>query len=338
MNFLINIVVLLLCVAILGFGAFQTVMNSDFGQIGKDFEAALSTPLPGGNEFSDEENPSDDIIPDYDGMPDDGNEENGEGAETPDAPTDEESAKDKAEDAFKELFNEHDPNYTELKSELISGMLAGFLGNSGDSGDSGEDGEDGEGGDVTIGGTLDFGTYFDPDFVPEGDADGEGTEDDTEALLSDLLGIYTSHLFQEIDAVKKAHSGASQEEIDAAGAAFAKKETEALFGILEIINNTSEEDPDEETLVDFVDTVVGSNVCLNFIDDIAQSYDSTTDTFKDASENLSEEAKADMQLSIENALDDYRASAEYDPTKEERYVTLADLFGITLTNAVIPTT
>ena len=57
---------------------------------------------------------------------------------------------------------------------------------------------------------------------------------------------------------------------------------------------------------------------------------------QEASVSMNEETKADIKGKIENALDEYRTSVSYDAEKEKQYSNLADLFGITLDNAVLP--
>ena len=180
----------------------------------------------------------------------------------------------------------------------------------------------------------DFGTDFDPDtFVPDEEPEGDEEREQAEEIITEILGIYTNNLFSEIDAVKQANGDASEEEMNEAGNAFAEKESEALSGLIEIIqSDNSEESAPEEKIVESVDAVLSSNVCLNSVHEIEESFE-LADTIREATQDMSSDSKDQIQQSIESSLEDYRASAEYDAEKESRYEVLAGFFGITLTNA-----
>ena len=83
--------------------------------------------------------------------------------------------------------------------------------------------------------------------------------------------------------------------------------------------------------------ILSSDVCMSTVSESTEKNPDFAEKVQDASKEMSEDTKADIKGRIETALDEFRASAGYDEAKEKQYVDLADLFGITLDNAALPT-
>ena len=92
--------------------------------------------------------------------------------------------------------------------------------------------------------------------------------------------------------------------------------------------------PEDETIVQSVDAILNSNVCMGTVSESVESNTAFTEKLQEATEKINEETKTEIQNKIESSLEDYRNSENYDEAKEKQYSDLASLFGITLTGGV----
>ncbi|MBO5653587.1 MAG: hypothetical protein J6S44_05180, partial [Clostridia bacterium] len=186
----------------------------------------------------------------------------------------------------------------------------------------------------------DFSTDFDPEaFEPEDDEEEEETGDqsDVDAIISDVVNTYVDNFFAEIENRKEAMADATEEESIAAREEFVEKESEAMAGLVNLANNaSSEEGLDDETIKQSVNAVLGSDVCMNTVTQTVENNSAFTEKVQEATQSMNEETKAEVQSTIESALENYRQSEYYDPAKEQQYSDLANLFGITLGNGMLP--
>ena len=263
--------------------------------------------------------------------------------ETPKTPA---LSTDETKDAFKEMYDSHDPDFTEVKKEILTDMITGILSSDSKKDDDSTDNENednGEGGNVGDGETdddfeddfgFDFGTEFNPDeFVPDDLPEDEETDDDDE-MVSDVVNIYFDNLINEIEKKQNENADKPAEEGDADGQAFVEKEAEALAGLVNIIDTAKSGDtPDDSKILQSVDAILDSNVCMDTVSTSTDVNSKFTEKAQEATQNISDETKAEIQQKIETSLEEYRASEGADGSKEKQYTDLANLFGITLNNA-----
>jgi len=246
----------------------------------------------------------------------------GNETEPSDPPKDDESTKDAITDAFGGLYDNNDPDFKDMNKEFFVGMLEGVLNGSSDDSDTkppvgGDDFDE----DIS---EDDFSTDFNPDeFVPDAEPDDDDSE--TSSTINDLVinmgGNYYENLQKEMEKDIEMNKNATEEEKQAAKKEFIEKESAALEGLLNIA--TKPEETTDEQLLDSVDAVLKSDVCLGTVTDTVNSDSTLSETIQDA--NIGESVKAE----IENKINDAMSSTD-DQEKLEQYKNLADIFGITL--------
>ena len=254
----------------------------------------------------------------------------GNETEPSDPPKDDESTKDAITDAFGGLYDNNDPDFKDMNKEFFVGMLEGVLNGSSDDSDTkppvgGDDFDE----DIS---EDDFSTDFNPDeFVPDAEPDDDDSE--TSSTINDLVinmgGNYYENLQKEMEKDIEMNKNATEEEKQAAKKEFIEKETAALEGLLNIA--TKPEETTDEQLLDSVDAVLKSDVCLGTVTDTVNSDSTLSETIQDA--NIGESVKAEIENKINDAMNNTT-----DQEKMEQYKNLADIFGITLggTTPVIP--
>ena len=351
-KFLINLATFVVCAGILVLGGYQTVQESNIDEMVKDFEVAFesTTVFPenpddgnettggntekpdGGNEKPEDGNETPD---DGNETPDDGNGNPDDGNENPDNNT---LSTEEAKDAFKDLYDNHDSDFTEVKKEMVTGMISSLLGtSSGSNDDTNDDVEDDTDFDDNF--NSDFSTEFNPDdFEPEEEPEEEETESEFDEIVSSVVTTYVDNLLKEIETSREVNSGASEEESNAAQQEFVEKEAEAFSGLVNIVNSSKEsgEAPEDDKIVQSVDAVLNSTVCMGTVTESVETNSEFTEKVQEATQDMNEETKAEIQSKIETSLDDFRSSDDYDESKEKQYSDFASLFGITLTNATQP--
>ena len=290
-------------------GGSSTPENPDQGGSG--------TPENPGEDPETPENPENPENPDQGGN---------EGGNTPSSPT---LSTDDAMDAFGNLYDNSDPTFNDVNRELFVGMVSGFFGSSNsDSGNTPEEPEVPEEPDDS--GIYDdnFSTDFNPDeFVPDEEPEEDSGEAQLEDVIVDIAGTYYENLQNEIQNNQQANQGATAEEQQAARDEFVQKEAEAFAGLINVV--TKPEETSDEDLVQSVDAVLNSNVCLGTVTDSIGGNEELNQTVQDATANINEETKAEIENKINAAL-------EANPEKEQQYNDLANLFGITLGGAQTP--
>ena len=246
-----------------------------------------------------------------------GDQDGGNDPDTPPVLSSEET-----KDAYKNMYDNNDPTYHDVKKELFVSMIQGVLGSNPDDGGN-------EGGEVIpddtepdLGLDDDFSTDFDPDsFEPEEDSE----EDQEENLINDIIasigGIYFDNLQKEIQASQEANASATEEEKNAARDDFAEKEAEAISGLINILSKP--EETTKEDISQSVDALLDSPVCKNTISQSIENNPEFTETVQEKTKNLKKDIKAEIQEKLESA------KAE-DPESAQTYQDIADLFGITL--------
>lgn len=173
---------------------------------------------------------------------------------------------------------------------------------------------------------------FDDDFNPDEYIPEEAPEDGTTSsetvndLIVDVAGTYFDKLQEGIKENQQANSGATEEEQAAARDEFVQKESEAFAGLLNIV--TKPEESTETELVESVDALLGSSVCLGTVTESIEKNDTLTSTVQDATSNLDVATKNDIQQKIEEQL-------AANPENEKQYNDLANLFGITLGSEIV---
>ncbi len=277
-KFLIKFGTFLLCTAILVLGALQTVKENNVEEMVDKLEYILSSDRTsdGDGGYMDSEN-KDDPAPDMSDEPTE-----------PVEPTPEPTLEEKTENAFKDLYDNHNPALSDAKKETIS---------------------------TTISSSIDTSTE-----------DGE--------LISDIVNSYVDNLFAQIDAQREQDSDASEEENNAARDEFARRETEALSGLVDILNTSTEgERPSDERISSSVESVLDSEVCLGTVVSITEDEE-MTERIQEATAEIDDSAMEQIQNTIQTKLDETRASEELSDEelaiKEDQYRAIADLFGITL--------
>ena len=251
----------------------------------------------------------------------------GGGSETKpnDPPADEEpeSTKDAITNAFGGLYDNNDPDFKDMNKEFFVGMLEGVMNGNSNSSKPNPPADEPEF-DENIG-EDDFSTEFNPDeYVPDED-EPEDDEPETGNAINDLVinmgSNYYENLQKEMEKDIETNKDATEEEKQAAKQEFIEKETAALEGLLNIA--TKPEETTEEQLLDSVDAVLKSDVCLGTVTDTVNSDSTLSETIQDA--NIGESVKAEIENKINDAM-----SSTTDQEKLEQYKNLADIFGITI--------
>lgn len=348
MMFLVKFAGLILCLGILAFGGYKTVegirIEEMIGEIASVMEDGPIFPSAGLPDGDDPDSPDTDdpvIPPSKDETV--GGESGGDSVQNPDSvpddipdskpnpePNPEPSPEpepepspsgslstDEAIDAFGGLYDNHDPDFNEINKEFFVGMVEGVL--SGSSNGSEPPVENDPDFDNSF--DSDFDDSFDSDvpFIPEEDPDDD--EHKVENIIIDVAGNYYENLQQGIQNNIASNSGASAEEQQAARDEFIRQEAEAFAGLLNIA--TKPEETTEEQIVQSVDAVLKSDVCLDTVTQTVTGNDAITDTVRDATEGMAESYKADIE-------DRLNAALAENPEKAQQYNDLANLFGITL--------
>ena len=173
-----------------------------------------------------------------------------------------------------------------------------------------------------------FDDDFNPDeFIPEeAPEDGTTSSETVNDLIVDVAGTYFDKLQEGIKENQQANSDATEEEQAAARDEFVQKESEAFAGLLNIV--TKPEESTETELVESVDALLGSSVCLGTVTESIEKNDTLTSTVQDATSNLDVATKKDIQQKIEEQL-------AANPENEKQYNDLANLFGITLGSEIV---
>lgn len=156
--------------------------------------------------------------------------------------------------------------------------------------------------------------------IPEGN---EGATADVDEILSS----YVDNLYAEIDRIQTENPDATEEELNAARDEFAQKEDAAFQGLTEIMSQTtmSGEAPNEETVVESVNAILNSTVCLGTVTDVVTSDSEVSNKIEESTNTMTPEIKTQ----IENIINEAYTNPE-NAGKEEDYKALASLFGITL--------
>ena len=309
----------------------------------------------GGESYdpSDPENPADPEGPSQPENPSDPDDPNqGGDVETPEEnepvtpPANESLSTEEAKNAFGDLYDNHDADFAEVKKEMVTGMISGFLGSIGGS-NGGNSGSSGSGSSGSTGGEqpeepivpdeeedveIDFGAEFNPDEFEPDEEEPEQTEtSEIEELIGGIVNTYVDNLFAEIENQQAANEGATTEESEAARNEFVEREAEAFAGLVNVVNNPStDEDGANEQLVQSVDAVLNSTVCLGTVSQSVENNPELTETIQEATQGMREETRTEIQNKIEEAMSS-------NPEKEQQYKDLANLFGITLgANVEIP--
>ncbi|MBQ9978469.1 MAG: hypothetical protein IJP20_01595 [Clostridia bacterium] len=301
---LINIVAFVLCVGIIALGGYQTVKQSDFGSIQKDFVEAMTpvappqnpgqggseTDKPGDGAGSETDKPGDDEGSETE-KPGDGTgsetekPEDGTGSET-DKPGEDDDSSDIVDspidkEAMTDIYETYNPVTAEINKEILSN---------------------------TITGTLD-------------------TDSEEGALAADIVISYVDNLYSAIsdsyeDTQAKVESGEmTEEEAEQAKKEFIEKETAALDSMMGLVGSmNSDEGPSEEQLEQAVDTILDSTVVSN--------------TIKENAETIDKESKDELQDVLQSAVDSVNGDVELGQSEKEelvnRYKDIAGLFGIEL--------
>ena len=160
------------------------------------------------------------------------------------------------------------------------------------------------------------------DYVPEeAPSEGSGSSETVNDLIVDVAGTYFDKLQEGIEQNQQNNSDKTEEEQAAARDEFVQKEADAFSGLLNIV--TKPEESTEEELVESVDAILGSSVCLGTVTESVQKNENLSGTVQDATSNLDESTKNEIQNKIE-------AELAANPENEQQYNDLANLFGITL--------
>ena len=304
-------------------GGSDTPVNPDQGGSGTPVD-----PDQGGSSTPENPGEEPDIpdIPENPENPENPDQGGNEGGNTPSSPT---LSTDDAMDAFGNLYDNSDPTFNDVNRELFVGMVSGFFGSSNSgSGNTPEDPEVPEEPDDSNIYDDNFSTDFNPDeFVPDEEPEEDSGEAQLEDVIVDIAGTYYENLQNEIQNNQQANQGATAEEQQAARDEFVQKEAEAFAGLINVV--TKPEETSDEDLVQSVDAVLNSNVCLGTVTDSIGGNEELNQTVQDATANINEETKAEIENKINAAL-------EANPEKEQQYNDLANLFGITLGGAQTP--
>ena len=154
-------------------------------------------------------------------------------------------------------------------------------------------------------------------------------ENNVNDLIVDVAGTYFDKLQEGIQQNQEQNADASEEEKEAAKEEFVQKESEAFAGLLNIA--TKPEETTDDQLIQSVDAVIKSDVCLGTVTESVQSNGDLTTTVQDATAGMNEETKAQIENKITEAYD-----STDDQAKKDQYKDLANLFGITIGEGGVP--
>ena len=305
------------------------------------------TPDEGGDVVVPDPNPEPTPDPDEGGdvvvpNPDEGGDvvvpdPNPEPAPEPDKPVEPSAptlSTEETKDAYKELYDNNDPEFSDIKKELLVNMIQGAF-NSGSGGGS-NSGSSGGGsttpdvGDEEPDLDLDsgFDAEFNPDeFEPEDEPEEDSAANEINEIIASVGGTYFDNLQKEIQANQEANAGGTDDEKAAARDEFVEKEAEAFAGLINVV--TKPEETTEDDLLKSVDALLNSPVCKNTVSQSVENNPTFTETVQQATENLNEDIKSEIQQKLE-------ASLETDPESAKDYQNIADLFGITLGSGITP--
>ena len=324
MMLLIRLTGLLACLGILAFGVYKTIDGVRINEMIEEIAAVVETTplLPPTDlpDFGDSETSGGDSKDD----PSSDNTESGQGGgnsssdSTPDpdpVPSVGDSlTTEDAVNAFGGLYDNHDPDFNEINKEFFIGMVEGVLNGS----SSIEPPADND---------SDFDNSFDADFDDSFDADApfvpkdDPADDEIKNIIIDVAGNYYENLQQSIQNNIAGNRDASAEEQQAARDEFIRQEAEAFAGLLNIA--TKPEEVTNEQIVQSVDAVLQSTVCLETVTQTVSNNDALVEMVQNATDSMSTSQKTEIKNKLNDAL------AE-NPEMEEHYSTLAELFGITL--------
>nr|MBE6545217.1 hypothetical protein [Oscillospiraceae bacterium] len=249
---------------------------------------------------------------------------------------------EEAKNALDGLYGNYDEAYDEFNKEVFVGMIAGAVGETGNNSgnDSGNPDQGGE--DITppeqdpeeeeeiendFDATFDDTTY-DPNDTTEEDT---SVSNESSSIVTSVAGTFYENFTQGIKDNQAANADADEETKQAAREEFVKTESEAVAGLVNIV--AKPEETTDEQLVESIEAVLKSDVCMKTVTDSVEKDEEFTTTVQEATQNIDEETKAQIQERIESSLEDFRSSENYDAANERNYTDLAELFGITLENA-----
>ena len=257
------------------------------------------------------------------GDDDQGGNDNPGGNDPQNPPQNETLSSESAQEALGNLYDNSDPEFNDLNREFFVGMVEGFLGgNNNETPEPDPDEPPVEEPDFDESFDGDFGGEFNPDeYEPEEEEPEDGGQNEVNDLIVDVAGTYFDNLQAGIQQNQQDNADATEEEQQAARDEFIQQESEAFAGLINIA--TRPEETTEEQLVQSVDAVINSSVCLDTVTQSVEKNESLTTTVQDATANMNEETKAEIETKLNDAI----AS---NPEKEQQYKDLANLFGITL--------
>ena len=173
-----------------------------------------------------------------------------------------------------------------------------------------------------------FDAEFNPDeFEPEDEPEEDSAANEINEIIASVGGTYFDNLQKEIQANQEANAGGTDEEKATARDEFVEKEAEAFAGLINVV--TKPEETTEDDLLKSVDALLNSPVCKNTVSQSVENNPTFTETVQQATENLNEDIKSEIQQKLE-------ASLETDPESAKDYQNIADLFGITLGSGITP--
>ena len=329
MMFLIKFTSFLACIGILAFSGYKTVESIRINDMIDEISAVIETtslippmelPDSGDHETPDGDG-KDDPSSDGDGI---GGEQGGNNSDPTPTPTPDplpsigdSLTTEEAVDAFGGLYDNHDPDFNEINKEFFVGMVEGVLNGSDSAEPPASDAPDF---DNSFDTDFDDNVDLDKPFVPDDDPTDDDT-DEIKNIVLDVAGNYYENLQQGIQNNIDSNRDASEEDQQVARDEFIKQEAEAFAGLLNIA--TKPEEVTDEQIVQSVDAVLQSTVCLETVTQTVSNNDSLVEMVQDATEGMN----ANQKVEIKNKLNE--ALAE-NPEMEEHYNTLAELFGITL--------
>jgi len=171
-------------------------------------------------------------------------------------------------------------------------------------------------------------TTYDPNDTTEEDT---SVSNESSSIVTSVAGTFYENFTQGIKDNQAANADADEETKQAAREEFVKTESEAVAGLVNIV--AKPEETTDEQLVESIEAVLKSDVCMKTVTDSVEKDEEFTTTVQEATQNIDEETKAQIQERIESSLEDFRSSENYDAANERNYTDLAELFGITLENA-----
>ena len=343
MKLLISFVSLLVCIGILAFAGYKTYTDNRIEEMIAKIEVVIDEGFGNlGNPDNDSDNEKDPAKPDFGGSDngviggdtdigggaDDGEDLPGGDIDTPDnddatEPSSPTLSNQDAKDAFSNFYDNSDPAFNDMNKEFFTGMLSGIFnamsGGSGSGSDTPpvEDDEDISFDDIFTG---NFGSSFDPDVDIEDDPENNESSE-VEDYVVQIAGTYYDKLQEGIQAHQQAHADATPEEQAAAKEEFVQRESEAFAGVVNIITKADEAEEDE--IVQSVDAVLNSTVCLNTVTESIENDESISSSVQESTADMDEATKDEIKAKLDAAL-------EENPENERQYTYLADLFGITL--------